>query len=108
MGRADDNPYVKEKPGTREHRVAHDGDAVIFWLEQRILPTLTEEDAVSGASNDTSGAEAENQPEGPAKPSPGKPGMSGPGPIMDAKKRRVLENYAMEAAKAYDLVRDRR
>lgn len=101
MWEAVDNPCIKEKAGTREDRIAHDRDAVIFWLEQRILPTLTEGDTVSGASNETSKAEEENQPGGAVKPSLGKTGNSGPGPLADAKKRRALENYAMDAAKAY-------
>jgi len=40
MVAADDNPYVEEPDGNPQQRVAHDRNAVIFWLETRILPAL--------------------------------------------------------------------
>ena len=46
-----EDPYVEEQPGTHKSPVAHDRNAVIFWLEHKILPALTGEaatDAMSG------------------------------------------------------------
>lgn len=92
---ADDHPYVEEQPGTHKSPVAHDRNAVIFWLEHKILPVLTGE-ATSGEQ----GKVAHGQPKGAGDPTSGKPG-SGQGPLADPKKRRALEKYAMDAATAY-------
>jgi len=101
---AADGPYVEEQPGTHQSPVAHDRNAVIFWLEHRILPALIGQAAAS-ATSDELGKAAPGQPEGPGVPASGKPGASGQGPLADAKKRRALENYAMDAAVAYYMAR---
>ncbi|MGO8895418.1 MAG: protein NO VEIN domain-containing protein [Streptosporangiaceae bacterium] len=95
---ADDDPYVEEPPGSREQHVAHDRNAVIFWLEHKILPALTGTAATGVTSGATS---AEAQQEGTGTPASGASGRSGQGPLADAKKRRALEEYAMDAATAY-------
>lgn len=59
---ADDDPYVEEPPGSREQHVAHDRNAVILWLEHKILPALTGTAATGVTSGGTS---AEAQQEGP-------------------------------------------
>lgn len=101
MAAADDDPFVDEEPGSHKHPVAHDRKAVIFWLEHRILPALTEEDAASVTSDETSGTAQAEQPKATGKPASGQPGVSGQGPLADAKKRRGLERYAMAAATRY-------
>ena len=97
---ADDYPYVEEQPGTHKSPVAHDRNAVIFWLEHKILPALAGE-AAAAATSDELGKLAQSQPNGAEGPVFGKPGGSGQGPLADAKKRRALESYAMDAAAAY-------
>jgi hypothetical protein len=47
---ADDDPYVEEPPGTRKQHVAHDRNAVIFWLEHKILPALAGAPAAAGTA----------------------------------------------------------
>jgi Domain of unknown function (DUF3883) len=95
---ADDDRYVEEPPGSRKQHVAHDRNAVIFWLEHKILPALT----VTAATGVTSGAtSAEAQQEGTGTSASGASRGSGQGPLADAKKRHVLEEYAMDAAVAY-------
>lgn len=89
---ADDDPYPHEQPGTHKSPVAHDRKAVIFWLEHKILPALTGE-AAANATSDEPGTGAPGQPKGAGGP--------GQGPLADPKKRRALENYAMDAAVAY-------
>lgn len=42
-----DVPYVEEQPGTHKSPVAHDRNAVVFWLEHKILPALTAQAAAS-------------------------------------------------------------
>jgi Fe2+ transport system protein FeoA len=97
---ADDDAYVEEQPGTHKSPVPHDRNAVIFWLEHKILPALTGGAATPAASSDP-GAEAHGHPNGPETSASGKPGASGQGPLADAKKRRALESYAMNSAAAY-------
>jgi hypothetical protein len=95
---ADDDPYVEEPAGSRKQHVAHDRNAVIFWLEHKILPALTGAAATGVTSGATS---AEAQQEGTGTPASGASGRSGQGPLADAKKRRALEEYAMDEATAY-------
>lgn len=92
---ADDHPYVEEQPGTHKSPVAHDRNAVIFWLEHKTLPVLT-----GKATSGKPGKVAHGQPKRAGDPTSGKP-ESGQGPLADPKKRRALERYAMDAATAY-------
>lgn len=94
-----DDPYVEEQPGTHKSPVAHDRNAVIFWLEHKILPALTGE-AAAGATSGEPGKAAHGQPKGAADLASGN-AASGQGPLADPKKRRALESYAMDAAAAY-------
>lgn len=97
---ADDDPYVEEQPGTHKSPVAHDRNAVIFWLEHKILPVLTGK-AAAGTTSGEPEKVAKGQPKGSGDPASGKPGVSGQGSLADPKKRRALESYAMDAASAY-------
>jgi HNH endonuclease len=40
IAKADDDPYPEEAPGSSQHHIAHDRNAVIWWLERWILPVL--------------------------------------------------------------------
>lgn len=97
---ADYDPYVEEQPGSHKSPVAHDRNAVIFWLEHKILSALTGE-AAAGATSGEPEKVAQGQPKGAGDPASGKPGGWGQGPLADPKKRRALESYAMDAAAAY-------
>ncbi len=99
-----DASYVEEPAGTHKAPVAHDRNAVIFWLEHKILPALTGEAAADVTSGKPEKA-AQGQSKGAGGPASGKPGESGQGPLADPKKRRALEIYAMDAATAYYRVR---
>lgn len=98
-----DDPYIEEQPGAHKSPVAHDWNAVIFWLEQEISPALTGEVYAAG----TTSGEPEKRHKRPKRrgdPSSGTP--SGHGTLADPKKWRVLESYAMDAATVYDRARD--
>lgn len=95
-----DGTYVEEQPGTHKSPVPHDGNAVIFWLENKILPAVAGQAAASAPSPGPQTV-VQSQLDEPAALASGKQGPSGQGPLSDAKKRRALEQYAMDAATAY-------
>lgn len=95
---AEHNAYIEEKAGTHKAPVAHDRKAVIFWLEHRILPALSQQDSATATGNLTQAASAPDQPNASGTLTPS---ASGQGPLADAKKRRALERYAVAAATRY-------
>ncbi len=101
MREAGDDPYEEEKPGTHKNPVAHDRRAVIFWLEHRILPALNGPDAASIGSGSQRGPRTQEQLWKEEESPSGDGDSGGQGYMADAKKRRALELYAMEAAIRY-------
>jgi hypothetical protein len=95
-----DGAYIEEQPGTHESPVPHDRNAVIFWLEHKILPALTGQPAPRAPSANPE-IVAKSHSKEPAAKASGKRAPPGHGPLADAKKRRALERYAMDAAVAY-------
>jgi len=51
MRAAEHDPYLEEQVGTHKAPVAHDRNAVIFWLEHRILPALSHNDSATATGN---------------------------------------------------------